>query len=71
LRLVRFHRDLYAESAVSEAVAVFAPHGLLDRQDEPSHWVVQISGATPQRERRVAGALANYALGLTVKGRRR
>ncbi len=68
---LRLHRDLYAGKAVDEAVAVFAPHATLERKDEPSHWVVQIAAATPQRERRVAGELGNYALGLTVKGRRR
>lgn len=68
---LRLHRDLYAGKAVDEAVAVFAPHATLERKDEPSHWVVPIAAATPQRERRVAGELGNYALGLTVKGRRR
>ena len=68
---LRLHRDLYVGTAVDEAVAVFAPHATLERKDEPSHWVVQITAATAQRERRVAGELGNYALGLTVKGRRR
>jgi hypothetical protein len=68
---LRLHRDLYLGPAVDEAVAVFAPHATIERKDEPSHWVVQIAAATPQRERRVAGELGNYALGLTVKGRRR
>jgi hypothetical protein len=68
---LRLRRDLYDAAAVDGAAAVFAPHATLERHDDPSHWVVKITAATPQRERRVAGELGNYALGLTVKGRRR
>ena len=71
MRLVRFHHELYSEGAVREAVTIFSPHATLERRDEAAHWVVAISSATPQRERRVAGELGNYALGLTVKGRPR
>jgi hypothetical protein len=65
------HRDLYHGPAVDEALGVFAEHGTFERKDEPSHWVVHVTARTPERERRVAGELANYALGLTVKGRKR
>jgi len=68
---LRLHRELYDGAALDEALAVFAPHGTFQRNDRPSHWVVEITAPTPERERRVAGALGNYALGLTVKGRRR
>jgi hypothetical protein len=68
---LRLHRDLYLAGAVDEALGVFAPHATLERSDEPAHWVVKITARTPQRERRVAGELGNYALGLTVKGRKR
>jgi hypothetical protein len=68
---LRLQRDLYDGAALGEALAVFAPHGTFERRDQPSHFVVEITAATPERERRIAGELGNYALGLTVKGRKR
>jgi hypothetical protein len=68
---LRLHRDLYTNAAVDRAVAVYAPHATLERQDDSSHWVVAIRANTVERERRVAGELGNYALGLTAKGRTR
>jgi hypothetical protein len=67
---LRLHRDLYAAAAVDKAVAVYAPHATIDRREEGAHWVLEIASKSPERERRVAGELGNYALGLTVKGRR-
>lgn len=67
---VRMHRDVYRGAAVDEAVKVYAPHATLELSEDPLHWTVQVSAASPLRERRIAGELANYALGLTVKGRR-
>jgi hypothetical protein len=64
---LRFHRELYRGTAVDEAVKVLAPHGDFQLREEPAHWVVEVTGATPERERRIAGELGNYALGLTVK----
>jgi hypothetical protein len=71
VRELLLHRDLYAGVAVDEAIKVYEPHATLERAEQPSHWVVRITGRSPERERRVAGELANYALGLTVKGRNR
>jgi hypothetical protein len=68
---LRLHRDLYAASAVDRAFGVYAPHATLARREEAPYWVVDVSAQTPERERRVAGELANYALGLTVKERTR
>jgi hypothetical protein len=67
---LRLQRELYAGEAVAAAVAVYEPHGTLARKDEPTHWVVEIAARTPERERRIAGELGNYALGLTAKGRK-
>ena len=67
MTVLRLHRDLYQGAALGEALGVFAPHGTFERKDEPSHWVVE----SPERERRIAGELGNYALGLTAKGRKR
>jgi hypothetical protein len=68
---LRLPRELYDGGALEQALAVFAPHGTFERKDQPSHWVVEITAPSPERERRIAGELGNYALGLTVKGRRR
>lgn len=64
---LRFCREIYRGRSVDEAIKVFAPHADMVRSEGPEHWVVQVSAATPERERRVAGELGNYALGLTVK----
>lgn len=69
---LRLHRDLYARSAVDEAVKVYGGYAALERFDAGAHWGVRVSvpgSGTERRERRVAGELANYALGLTVKTR--
>jgi hypothetical protein len=68
---LRLHRELYDGAALDEALVIYAPHGTLQRKDQPSHWVVEITAPSPERERKIAGALGNYALGLTVKGRKR
>jgi hypothetical protein len=65
--LLRFHRAIYAGKAVDEAVKRFAAFAAFELREEPEHWVVQLSA--PSRERQVAGELANYALGLTVRNR--
>ena len=66
---VRFHREIYRGTAVDEAVKVFAPHASFELAEEPAHWVVRITGQSAARERRIAGELGNYALGLTIKAR--
>lgn len=71
MKVLRLHRELYSGAAVDAALGVFAPHGTFERKEEPSYWVVEIAARTPERERRIAGELGNYALGLTVKGRKR
>ncbi len=70
---LRLHRDLYRGAAVDEALKVYGSYATFERVDADAgrldHWTVRITGATPARERRVAGELANYALGLTVGAR--
>ncbi len=64
---LRFHRALYAEKAVDEAVETFTRHASFERAAEPTHLVVRISGRDADREQRIAHELANFALGLTIK----
>ena len=67
---IRFHREIYRGTAIDEAVKVFTPHATFELAEEPDHWVVRITGKNAARERRVAGELGNYALGLTIKAKR-
>ena len=67
MKELRFHRDLYPGEAVDAAIRTFEPWAQLERESSPSHWIVRISARSPAAERRVAGELANYALGLTVR----
>ena len=64
---LRFHRTLYAGPAVDEAVKVFARHGEFHMSEETDTWVVKLRALKPERTRRLAHELANYALGLTVQ----
>jgi hypothetical protein len=64
---VRFHRDLYRGECVDEATKALAAYAAFECAEESAHWVVRVSAATAERERRVVGELANRALGLTVR----
>lgn len=63
---VRLHRFLYLATAVDEAAEVYGPYAALERVDVDDYWAVRVTGASPERERQIAGELANYALGVTV-----
>lgn len=65
---LRFHRDLYDGKAIDEALKIFGAHAQLEQAEEPSHWIVRVRVLADDRarEKRVAGELANYALGLTI-----
>jgi hypothetical protein len=69
LRTVELRKSLYEGRAVDEAIKVYDPHASLGRKEEPEHWVVTVTAKSEARERTIAGELANYALGLTVRGR--
>jgi hypothetical protein len=63
---LRFHRELYDGNAVDEAMKVFGAHATFEQAEEPKHWIVRVTGSDVAREKRIAGELANYALGLTI-----
>lgn len=69
MREVRFHRELYPGEHVDRAIKVYDRFARIERAEEESHWVVRVDAPTPERARRVADELANYALGLAVQGR--
>lgn len=64
----RFHRELYPIAAIDGAVQVFARFARFEQADEGDYRVVRITAARPERERKVALELSNYALGLTRRG---
>ncbi len=63
---LRLHRKLYREASVDEAVAVYGTFATVERAEDAVRWIVRVTAASPARERRVAGELANYALGRTI-----
>jgi len=67
MKELRFHRDLYPGEAVDAAIRTFEPWARLVRETSDSHWIVRISARSAAAERRVAGELANFALGLTIR----
>jgi len=69
--VLKFDRALYAGPCIDEAVKAFAGYAEFRLAEEPSAWVVELSAATPTREREVARELSNCALGLTIRGRAR
>ncbi|NOY91545.1 MAG: hypothetical protein GXP55_10115 [Deltaproteobacteria bacterium] len=69
MRELRFHRDLYAGEQVDAALKVYERFGTFTTSEEGEHFVVRVESKSAARERRLAGELANYALGLTIRGR--
>ena len=67
MRELRFHRQVYRGEAVDESVKLFERFADFELAEEDHHWVVRLTAKDPKKERRIAGELANYALGLTVK----
>jgi hypothetical protein len=67
MKTLRFHRQIYLGTAVDEAVKTFAPHMDYELAEESDHWVVTLTAKKPPLERRIAGELANYALGRTIE----
>lgn len=60
----RFHREVYPVTAVEGAVKTYARFASIEVVEEGNHRVVRVSAKKPERERRIADELANYALGL-------
>jgi predicted GNAT family N-acyltransferase len=60
----RFHREVYPLAAVEGAVKTYARFASIEVVEAEQHRVVRVTTKKPERERRVADELANYALGL-------
>ena len=68
MKELRFHRGLYPGEAVDAAIKTFEPWAEITRDSSPTHWIVQLTASSSAAERRIAGELSNFALGLTVRG---
>ena len=69
MRTLRFPKDLYPGEHVDEALKLFERYGKLERAEEADAWIVQVEASSRARARRLAGEIANYTLGLTVRNR--
>ncbi len=70
---LRLHRDLYRGEAVDEAMKTYGTFATFERVDPApgiDYWTVRVTASSPGRERKVAGEVANCALGLTVTARK-
>jgi len=66
---LRFHRDVYVGECVDQAVKVYGKLGEFELVEEDNHWLVKLTARNPDKERKIAGELGNYALGLSAKRR--
>lgn len=67
MRTLRFRKDLYPGEHVDQALKLFERYGTIERAEEDDAWVVRIEASSRAKARRLAGEIANYALGLTVQ----
>ncbi len=70
MRELRFDKKIYVGEAVDEAVKALSGHGEFKLVEEDDAWVVEVTAKNAKFERRVAGELGNFALGLTIRSRR-
>ena len=70
---LRLRRSLYDAAAIDEAVAAFTAHASVDRADDDACFVLGVRSIKEgaERERRIAGELANWALGASIKKAKR
>ena len=61
-----FHRDLYSERAVDEAVRAFASVAEIERGEGEGVVVLRVELRYPRHQRRIVGELKNYALARTI-----
>ena len=64
---LRFHRELYAGTAIDAALVRLADYAAFERTVDGDHFVVRVQGDNETRVRKVARELGNFALGLTVE----
>ncbi len=69
MRTLRFPKTLYPGEHVDEALKTFDRFGTITRDEDDAAWVVRVEASSRAKARRLAGEIANFALGLTVRNR--
>lgn len=66
---LRFHRTLYAGTAIDAALQRFAhlAQTTFERKEEGEYFVVEVTSTTEARTKKIARELGNFALGLTIE----
>ena len=67
----RFHAELYAGTAVDEAVKTFSAWGTFELAQAEASWVVRVTAKDGVNEDQLADELGNFALGLTIEASRK
>lgn len=70
MRSLCFDKSLYDGDQIDAALSVYARFGSFEQRETDDAWVVEIRSGSSEKERRLAGELANYALGLTIRNRK-
>ena len=68
-REMRFAKAIYRGEAVDEAVKKLDRYADFELVEEAEAWVVRLTAKKPALEKRIAGELGNFALGLTIEAR--
>jgi hypothetical protein len=63
---VSFHRDLYSEEALAEAIDLYREHANIERESREDAFLVRITSTAQFDEREIADELGNYVLGATI-----
>ncbi|EDM81027.1 hypothetical protein PPSIR1_25646 [Plesiocystis pacifica SIR-1] len=63
---LRFPREVYAGTAVDEAVKVWGKFADFELSETEDHWVVKVTPKHEGAARQIIGEFGNYVLGLTV-----
>ena len=69
MRELRFDKAIYVGEAVDEAVKQFDRFADFELEEKDDAWVVKLTAKKAKLEKRIAGELGNFALGLTIKNR--
>jgi hypothetical protein len=64
---LRLHQAIYAGTAIDAALQRFAALATFERAIDGDYFIVEAELGDDDRARRIAGELANFALGLTVE----
>ncbi len=64
---IRFHRDLYSEEALAEAIDRYVDYAHIERETTDTAFVVRVEPKESVDGEAVADELGNYVLGATIE----